>query len=310
MWALHTIGRVYGIALSAAACLRAGTRADVAWLVEADGIAVSDWSDAVMFTPGGGRVATLAGGVFDAQLADLAGRWDNGRLVDVELSDVDALIAGVDAGASARCLIVTAEGLPARVMDLAGARQPFCLVAQLSGDEVIGFELYTPDTLAGADEDVRRRFAEGPGPSMMVDDRVISMFIAVPEIAIVGSSPVVEALTEMAAALGWRTRVVTDVASAAGVIAGLSRADTVVVAAHDLELAGPALLAALESEAGYIGSVGSRRMQETRADWLGYRGVSDLSRVHGPAGLDIGAETPGEIAVSILGEAIAARSAP
>jgi xanthine dehydrogenase accessory factor len=78
----------------------------------------------------------------------------------------------------------------------------------------------------------------------------------------------------------------------------------VVVAAHDLELAGPALLAALESEAGYIGSVGSRRMQENRADWLAYRGVSDLSRVHGPAGLDIGAETPGEIAVSVLAEAI------
>lgn len=301
---------MYGIALSAAACLRAGTRADVAWLVEADGIEVADWSDAVMFTPGGGRVATLAGGVFDAQLADMAGRWDSGRLVDVELGDVDALIAGIEAGASARCLIVPAAQLPARVLDLAGARQPFCLVARLKGDEVFGFELYTPDTVGEADDRVQQRLAEGPGSSMAVDDRVISVFSAVPEIAIVGSTPVAEALAEMAAALGWKIRVVTDVAAAAGVIAGLSPADKVVVAAHDLELAGPALLAALESEAGYIGSVGSRRMQETRADWLGYRGVSDLGRVHGPAGLDIGAETPGEIAVSILAEAIDARSAP
>jgi len=50
--------------------------------------------------------------------------------------------------------------------------------------------------------------------------------------------------------------------------------------------------------------VGSRKMQGDRADWLAYRGVTDLSRVHGPAGLDIGAATPGEIAVSIAAEAI------
>jgi xanthine dehydrogenase accessory factor len=104
--------------------------------------------------------------------------------------------------------------------------------------------------------------------------------------------------------VGWKVRILADAASAAGVIAALSPADKVVVAAHDLELAGAALLAAIESDAGYIGSVGSRRMQETRADWLGYRGVTDLSRIHGPAGLDIGAETPGEIAVSVVAEAI------
>jgi xanthine dehydrogenase accessory factor len=120
----------------------------------------------------------------------------------------------------------------------------------------------------------------------------------------------VDALADIGATLGWKIQIVSDPASAAGVIAGLSPADKVVVAAHDLELAGPALLAALESEAGYIGSVGSRRMQETRADWLGYRGVTDLSRIHGPAGLDIGAGTPGEIGVSILAEAISLNVGP
>jgi xanthine dehydrogenase accessory factor len=280
---------VYGIALSAAACLRAGTRADVAWLVEIDGIEVADWSDAVMFTPGGGRVGALAGGVFDAQLGDKAGRWDTGRLVDVELSNVDALIAGMQAGARGRCVIVPADALPSEVWDLAAARRPFSLVAALDGDEVTSFELSFDET------------ANGPA---VTGERIISVFSAAPELALVGSSPVVDALADLAGFLGWKTRVVNDVASAAGVIAGLSSADKVVVAAHDLELAGPALLAALESEAGYIGSVGSRRMQENRADWLAYRGVSDLSRVHGPAGLDIGAETPGEIAVSVLAEAI------
>ena len=56
--------------------------------------------------------------------------------------------------------------------------------------------------------------------------------------------------------------------------------------------------------AGYIGALGSMRMQQNRADWLAYRDVTDLSRVRGPAGLDIGARTPAEIAVSVLAQAI------
>jgi xanthine dehydrogenase accessory factor len=108
--------------------------------------------------------------------------------------------------------------------------------------------------------------------------------------------------------VGWRAQILIDAASATGVIATLSPLDKVVVTAHDLDLAGTALMAALETEVGYIGALGSHRMQENRADWLAYRGMTDLSRVHGPAGIDIGAETPGEIAISILAEAIASRS--
>ena len=80
------------------------------------------------------------------------------------------------------------------------------------------------------------------------------------------------------------------------------------VASHDQELAGRALAAALDSDVGYIGALGGRRAQQARADWLAYRGYSDLSRIHGPAGLDIGADTPAEIALSILAEAVALTS--
>ena len=45
-------------------------------------------------------------------------------------------------------------------------------------------------------------------------------------------------------------------------------------------------------------------MQQDRADWLAYQEVTDLSRVHGPAGLKISASTPAEIAVSVIAEII------
>ncbi len=91
-------------------------------------------------------------------------------------------------------------------------------------------------------------------------------------------------------------------------LAGLASIDKLVVAAHDIDLAGPVLAAALASDVGYIGALGGHRMQASRADWLAYRGITDLDRIHGPAGLDIGAESPAEIAISILAEA--ARPAP
>jgi len=81
-----------------------------------------------------------------------------------------------------------------------------------------------------------------------------------------------------------------------------------VVTSHDVEVAGPALAAALASPVGYLGALGSRRTQQARADWLAYRGITELDRVHGPAGLDIGATTPAEIAVAILAETLAVRA--
>jgi xanthine dehydrogenase accessory factor len=98
------------------------------------------------------------------------------------------------------------------------------------------------------------------------------------------------------------------VAAATGVVAGLAGMDKLVVLSHDDELAGPVLAAALAGPVGYIGALGSRRTQQARADWLAYRGITDLARVHGPAGLDIGSSTPAEIAVSIIAQAVAVAS--
>ena len=277
----------------------------MAWLVEAEGLAVADWSDAVVFTPGGGRIGGVAGGAVDGQLAEQAGRRDVGRLIDIEVSEIDALIAGLPSAGSARCLLVPADTLPEGLWDLATAREPICLVCAIDGGEVTAIDVYTTRTVADAGETAETLFIAGESGSTMTENLVISVFRAVPQLVVVGDTDVAAALVELASRIGWNARVAADAGSATGMIATLSGQDKVVVAAHDLELAGTALMAALESDVGYIGALGAHRMQENRADWLAYRGITDLARIHGPAGLDIGADTPAEIAVSILAEAIA-----
>jgi xanthine dehydrogenase accessory factor len=78
----------------------------------------------------------------------------------------------------------------------------------------------------------------------------------------------------------------------------------IVTLTHDPKIDDPALQAALRSDAFYIGALGSRRTHAKRGERLesaGF-GAAAFARIHGPVGLDIGALTPGEIAISILAE--------
>jgi xanthine dehydrogenase accessory factor len=86
--------------------------------------------------------------------------------------------------------------------------------------------------------------------------------------------------------------------------------DAVIVFSHDPKFDEPAILAALRSDAGYIGALGSRRTAAERQTRLARSGVEpdELARVHSPCGLDIGAATPEEVAISIMAEVIATRS--
>lgn len=78
----------------------------------------------------------------------------------------------------------------------------------------------------------------------------------------------------------------------------------VVTLTHDPKLDDPALEVALRSDAFYVGSLGSKRTQAKRLARLRELGLDDdaLDRIHGPVGLDVGARSPAEIAVSILAE--------
>ena len=86
--------------------------------------------------------------------------------------------------------------------------------------------------------------------------------------------------------------------------------DAVLVFTHDPKLDVPAVEAALATDAGYVGALGSRRTTDDRNERLRGAGVSDaaLARLHAPCGLDIGSSTVEETAVAILAEIIADRT--
>ena len=150
-----------------------------------------------------------------------------------------------------------------------------------------------------------------------------------PRLVIYGAVDTAEAMCRGAKLLGW-TAIVADaratfltperIPSADQLIAkwpdealaevAPDHQTAVVVLTHDDKFDEPALIAALETEAFYIGALGSRRNQERRRERLLEAGVSEeqLARIVGPCGLDIGAETQEETALSILAEILAVRA--
>lgn len=153
-------------------------------------------------------------------------------------------------------------------------------------------------------------------------------FLPPERLAIVGASPAAEALCHLAAYLGYRVtvvdpreafaesrefpdaeRVVTEWPEEGLERAGLDRWLNVVVLAHDAKLDVPALAAALEAGCLYVGQIGGGRTQRSRREALSERGFGpeELERIRGPVGLDIGAESPKEIALAILAEIVAVR---
>lgn len=121
---------------------------------------------------------------------------------------------------------------------------------------------------------------------------------------VVGEGPVAEALVPMAELLGWPSTVATTMAEVEAALPGCT---AVVVTSHDSDVDGPAIARALEVGPAYLGGMGSRRTQARRREWLLGHGVTEaqLAAVRGPAGLDIGADAPPEIALSILAELVA-----
>ena len=144
-----------------------------------------------------------------------------------------------------------------------------------------------------------------------------------PELIVIGTGPVARALSAIGKVLGFTVRAVSlgpsdapdaDERVVVRSVAELTRLSVgpesyVVIAGHDREFSQEALRMLLLSEAPYLGMMGSRRHTGDLLDELRAAGISDrsLARVHTPVGLDLGAQTPEEIALSAIAQIVAAR---
>ena len=150
-----------------------------------------------------------------------------------------------------------------------------------------------------------------------------------PAIVVVGATDVAMTLVELAKPLGFSTTVIDGrerfasrerFPSADTLLVGmpsdlvattsLTPATALVLLSHDYKYDLPVLEIALRSTIGYIGVLGSRRRANAVRDFLASIGASadDVARVRIPVGLDIGARTPAEIALSVLAEVVSVRS--
>ena len=151
-----------------------------------------------------------------------------------------------------------------------------------------------------------------------------------PRLVVFGAVDYSAALCRLARAAGWRSYVcdprsqfatperfpdadeviVAWPEEAFARIGGIDRATYIAVLTHDPKLDDAALSIALQSEAAYVGAMGSRRAQAQRRERLLAAGLDEalLERVAAPIGLDLGAVSPEETALSIMSEVVAVRN--
>jgi xanthine dehydrogenase accessory factor len=150
----------------------------------------------------------------------------------------------------------------------------------------------------------------------------LTVYVPAPQLVITGAVHISQVLAPIAKLLGYDVTIVdprTAFASAerfpdVKVIAewpdqalpplGIDRYTAFVALTHDPKVDDPALIHALSRDCFYIGALGSRKTHARRVDRLKQQGLTDgdISRIHAPVGLDIGAVSPAEIAVSIMAQ--------
>lgn len=307
---------MYDIAEPVAAWLAEARTVHIAQVVAVVGFSSGEPGTAFAWTDDGEHAGTIIPGL--TGLLTGSGAQLDGHLVEITISDEDAVSAGLSCGGTATLFVQDGASFPTETWARLAQREPLCLVSEIFGSDRGTTALYKASDVREAPEhpdgiDIARLFARGVTATALTTGERTQIVVALwpsTELLVVGGGAIATALADNARLLGWSATVTDDVAAATERIEALTASDAVVVLSHDRPTDVPALAAALTSRVGYVGALGSRGTQAARREGLAAGGISpaQLARLHGPAGLDIDAHTAAEIAVSIIAEILANRS--
>ena len=276
----------------------------------------------------GELAGSVSGGCVESEVVEAAREVLAGgspRLLTYGISDDLALSVGLPCGGEIDVWVdEPAPDLLARLAQLAQAEERAVLLTDL---EAGTSRLVRHGEDPGADDLIRA----GHSKVVELDGRRVfaDVFAPPPRLLVYGAVDTADALCAAARGLGWHT-IVADARRRFATPERLPHAHEVVVAwpeetlarvqpdhatavvvlTHDDKFDVPMLVGTLTTDAFYVGALGSRRNQERRRERLLEAGVDEsaLDRIAGPAGLDIGAHSPAETALSILAEIMAVRA--
>jgi xanthine dehydrogenase accessory factor len=281
---------------------------------------------------GGELTGSVSGGCVEGDVYVRARELLEGappQLLSYGISDDLAFEVGLPCGGEIDVFVDRIDDeLLERIGEIVATGRRAVLLTVLEGDDVGAKRLveeHEADEITGALlREGRSRVVEVEGQKLFAD-----VFAPPPRLVVVGAVDTAEALCRAAKNLGWHT-IVADPRGKFATAERLPSADellhvwpdealaqvqpdyatAIVVLTHDDKFDVPALKGALGTEAFYVGALGSRRNQERRRERLLEAGVPEeaLERIAGPCGLDIGAHTPAETALSILAEIVAVRA--
>lgn len=274
---------------------------------------------AQLVVSGGGEIeGSVSGGCVEgAVVIEAMDAIEDGkcRLLEFGISDGDAFASGLACGGTIRIFVEPIGAtLPVKILkNLVNFRKERIPVAYVVDVETGEGRLER----AGFDDRFRADLSGFEGAHTFVAIHTPPL-----RLAIVGAVHIAQALVPMARLVGYDPvlidpraafgsqarfpgeRIIEDWPDVALVDFGIDARTAVVLLSHDPKIDDPAIKIALQSQAFYIGALGSKRTQKSRIERLSKAGIkaSHIARIHGPVGLDIAASGPAEIALSILAE--------